>query len=192
MKQPDSTRTGCVTFTDLRPGPGKSLLSLHKAVKSLESQVQRLVSCYFSKVIHLQQLKIQQSIAQRFLRFKSKLFHSDKTNVKRLNVILTNVSREDCFTSVTTPPCSYLEKAEVSQMLKEYGPGEGAATRLLLPDRHPADDAGGAAHSPRTWISTGLILLSSVMPWTSEKTTAAPSGKPCFCSSVQITTPGFS
>lgn len=39
-------------------------------------------------------------------------------------VIRTKLSRQGCFTSFTAPPRSYSEKAEVSAMLKEYGPGD--------------------------------------------------------------------
>lgn len=36
--------------------------------------------------------------------------------------ILTNFTTKGCLTSVTTPPRSYSEKAEVSPIVKEYGP----------------------------------------------------------------------
>lgn len=39
-------------------------------------------------------------------------------------LILTNFTIQGSLTSVTTPPRTYSEKAVVSQMLKEYGPGD--------------------------------------------------------------------
>lgn len=44
---------------------------------------------------------------------------------------------------------------------------------------------------PRNLISIGSCLLSSVMPWISEKVTWSPSCKPCLSSSEQVTTPGL-
>lgn len=57
------------TFTDLIPRTREPLFFLHKAVEGLESQVQGLVPRYFPKVIHRQQLNVQQSLTHWFLQF---------------------------------------------------------------------------------------------------------------------------
>lgn len=46
-------------------------------------------------------------------------------------LMLTNLNTQGSLTSVTMPPRSYLEKAEVSPMLKENRPGDGGDTQIV-------------------------------------------------------------
>lgn len=47
-------------------------------------------------------------------------------------LILTKFSVQGCLTSVTTPPFSYLEKADVSPILKENWPGDSGDSETKM------------------------------------------------------------
>lgn len=190
-------RRGSALSTDVgvrerEPPPGPD-----EAVQGLEGQVQGPVPLYLSVPVDDQQLMVQQSFTQRLLQPKVVVrsikgrgsWEPSSAGGERGS--LTNESLTGCLISVAVPPHLYSEKVEVSPMLKEYGPvggGEGGVSKGSgTGARHQSDH-----HSPRYLISTGSGLLSSVMPWTSEKKTLAPSWNLCRRSSTQSTTPGLS
>lgn len=73
-------------------------------------------------------------------------------------LILTNWSMQGCLTSVTTPPRSYSEKAEVSPMLKEYWPGDRGDKR------HTGSETKTNSH-PNYQILLGCYLERLQMGW---------------------------